>query len=194
MTGRWDVVLVSDRVRATDLDGCVRTHPPIPTRVELTSGLWVGPIDRDLTNLILAECSRDRVRGGALYGFVLEDPSGLEWDPADDLANAVGLSHLIRGTETGFEYAATVRFVEHEAPRVERAPILTPYLKAWCSDERHRRWLCQDDALLLRDLIAKHKELRPALKGSKTGRAIRDFNQTPYLYNSVVRPSLSPAS
>jgi hypothetical protein len=94
---------------------------------------------------------------------------------------------LIRATETGYEFSATVRFESGAPANVERANILSPYLKAWCTTERHRRWLSADDAAHLRDLIATYGAIRPKLKGSKTGRALSAFTQTPYLYDPRIR-------
>jgi hypothetical protein len=184
---RWDVLLVNDRVRAGDLDGCFSSHPPVHERVDLAPGLWVGPIDDRLGELVLRACSRERNVGRALYGYVLENPRGFEWDPTDALSNAVGLSHLIRATETAFEFAATVQFDGGVPVHVEPASSLTPYLKAWCATDRHRRWLTKANAEQLRELIAAHAAVRPELRTSKTGRVITVFAQTPYLYDAHVR-------
>ena len=184
---RWDVLLVSDRVLAGDLDGCYSSHPPVRARVDLAPGLWVGSVDGRVEELVIKACSQERILGRALYGYVLEQPKGLEWDPTDALSNAVGLSHLIRATETAYELAATVQFESGVPVHVEPANRLTPYLKAWCATDRHRRWLTAANAETLRDLIAAHAAIRPELRRSKTGRAITVFAQTPYLYDAHVR-------
>lgn len=187
MPTRWDVLLVSDRVRAGDVDGCYSSHPPVRVRVDLAPGLWVGSVDDRTEQLVLKACSQERNVGRALYGYVLDDPRGLEWDPMDVLSNAVGLSHLIRATETAYEFAATVQFARGVPVHVEPANRLTPYLKAWCATERHRRWLTTANAEELRALIAAHAAIRAELRTSKTGRAITVFAQTPYLYDAHVR-------
>jgi len=184
---RWDVVLVSNKVLASDEDGCVRRYPPVSERVDLADGLWIGPIPSSLAMLSMKVCAQDAPRTGVLYASVLENPVGVVWDPSAQLQTAVALSHFVRATETGLEYAATVTFVKGERPVIERASILTPYRKAWCSNERHRRWLTVEDALVLKELIAQYKALRPTLKRSKTGRALRDFVETPYLYGAIPR-------
>ena len=184
---RWDVLLVSDRVRAGDLDGCFSSHPPIQSRVDLAPGLWVGPVDERLQQLVLRACSQESTVGRALYAYVQEDPAGFEWDPTDALSKAVGLSHLIRATETAFEFAATVRFEAGVPTQAQPANRLTPYLKAWCATERHRRWLTTANVNLLRELIAAHVAIREELRTSKTGRAITVFAQRPYLYDAHVR-------
>jgi hypothetical protein len=122
-----------------------------------------------------------------LYGYVLEHPKGFDWDPAGGLSEAVGLSHLIRPTETAYEFAASVQLERDVPVHVEPANRLTPYLKAWCATERHRRWLTAADAAQLRDLIAAHAAIRGELRASRTGRAITAFAQTPYLYDAYIR-------
>jgi hypothetical protein len=184
---RWDVVLVSDRVRAGDIDGCFSNHPPVDTRVDLAPGLWVGPVDERLHKLVLRACSQESNVGEALYAYVQEDPAGFEWDPTDTLSKAVGLSHFVRATETAFEFSATVRLEAGVPAQAQPANRLTPYLKAWCATDRHRRWLTTANANLLRDLIAAHAAIREELRTSKTGRAITVFAQTPYLYDAHVR-------
>lgn len=98
-----------------------------------------------------------------------------------------GLSHLVRATETAYEFAATVQFEGGVPVHVEPAKRLTPYLKAWCATDRHRRWLTAANAGTLRNLVAGHAAIRPELRRSKTGRATTVFAQTPYLYDAHVR-------
>ena len=99
-----------------------------------------------------------------MYGYVLEYLRGFERDPMDALSKAVGLSHLIRATETAFEFAANVQFERGAPVHVQPANRLTPYLRAWCATELHRRWLTTANAEQLRDLIAAHAPIRAELR------------------------------
>lgn len=132
---------------------------------QLGEGLWLGPVDPDLTEAVLAACERrgenfSPVRQfGAPYGLVrgrAPSPEGLQFDPDNLLTAAVALSRLVHPTSIGLSYAARIRHRDgQEREIIPGAPEnLNP--NAFVADEM-ANWLVPGDADGIAELLRAYQ-------------------------------------
>jgi hypothetical protein len=168
---------------------------PLERQVEVSPGVVLCGIAPDVAAAVM---KATRFRSSeppdasdlrALYGFVrLDPPPGSSWDDDDAISKLVFLSHYVRPTEMGFEFSARLTMdADDKLLDVQPADVYPPFARAYCGKGVRRRWLTQQGALDLAELVRAYDHARPSLRGTRLGTAITGYSEMPFVYHGRPR-------
>jgi hypothetical protein len=158
-------VIAGDRV--PDDDG---THPAGKPPVVLAPGLTLECLPHKEVEACIDASSpagenfKPARQFGQTYSFVRRDAPHsqgrfYQWDPDMLIQYAIALSRLVRDNAHSAEY--TVRVIDHGGTKVERVP--GAHWLAWYAPDGQRKWLSQDEAEDLAQLLQRFLVVRAGL-------------------------------
>src|SRR5688572_25733824 len=110
MTTADVLFFTSDPLRANKR--LAAAEPPLTKAVEISPGLYLGPVDEAIANAVFHVCKfRDMApdEKTPMYGFARENAPGGLWDSDELIQKALYLSHIVQPHQGGFEFAARIK-------------------------------------------------------------------------------------
>lgn len=198
----FDVVLHTNAGMFRDnAQRLLSSFPPIKDRVELGAGLWVGPLDGDLPNVLMDTCEpqlygipQPTRQYAQFYAYVHEVDNNAElyqWDTDLRLQRCVALSRLIHPTTVGFRYAARIRHdSQSDSTKIVPAEIHGISVDVYLPQSHERDWLTKAEAELLAHLVAVAEPLQQPAVPPRVSRALWYFDYAQRTYYADLRWTL----
>jgi hypothetical protein len=185
-----DVLLFSANPLQLDPEARKST-PPLSKAFEVAPGIQLAGVRPEIAAAVVANT---RFRSpyptdlSVMYGLVRYEPPGSSWDQDGAIAKVLFLSHLIHANEGGFEFTARI-WTDDNGRLVDLKPgeVAAPFARAYCGSAARRRWLTQDDAALLRDLVHAYDRILPSLADTRLGLALSLFTESPFVFHGRPR-------
>ncbi len=169
---------------------------PLTAAIEVSPGLFLGPIDGDIANAVFHVCKfrdlepEDKL---PLYGFARENAPGEFWDADETIQKALYLSHIVHPHQGGFEFAARIKVEKKRVGDAKCWDVLPSYARAYPCVGVSRRWLTQADGETLKALIAGYDASRDYLKDDRLGAAVSLYADSPFVYQGRPRAAILAA-